>query len=96
MGGNEYRKHRSSARRSADFRIAYIKEKNKMSKMGNYVMGLQEEQDICPDCDEGIETVTAYKPHSFSRDVGEPYEYGRMCETCSGSGFVDREDEDEA
>lgn len=66
-----------------------------MSKIGNYVVGLQEAQVECPDCDAGFATVTVYKPQSFDRDVGEPYEVGRTCETCSGSGFVDKEDDDE-
>ena len=68
-----------------------------MSKMGNYVVSLQESAMVsCPDCDgDGVVAVEVPMPHSPSRDVG--YLDTRMedCETCSGYGEIEREDEDE-
>jgi hypothetical protein len=68
-----------------------------MSKMGNYVVSLQESAMMpCPDCDgDGRVEVEYAVPHNFNRDVG--YLDTRMedCETCSGYGEIEREDEDE-
>ena len=50
----------------------------------------------CPDCDgDGHVEVEYAVPHNFNRDVG--YLDTRMedCETCSGYGEIEREDEDE-
>ena len=44
----------------------------------------------CPNCDgTGLETVEIFKTQSPDRDVGEPYEELRHCETCDGSGEID-------
>jgi DnaJ-class molecular chaperone len=44
----------------------------------------------CPNCDgTGLETIEIFKPQSPDRDVGEPYEELRHCETCDGSGEID-------
>ena len=69
-----------------------------MSKIGNYVVEMQEMVSTrdCPECDgDGRVEVEFALPHSFSRDVG--YLDTRMedCENCSGSGEVELEDEDE-
>lgn len=49
----------------------------------------------CPDCEgDGVVAVEIAKPQSFSRDIGEIYEEIRNCELCSGSGEVERDDED--
>ena len=43
----------------------------------------------CPNCDgTGLETVEIFKPQNPDRDVGEPYEELRKCETCDGSGEI--------
>jgi len=49
----------------------------------------------CPDCDDGIAIVTVYKPQSFSRDIGEPFEIAEHCQTCDGSGEIEMEEDDE-
>tara|TARA_R110000796_G_scaffold69616_1_gene158579 strand:+ start:414 stop:635 length:222 start_codon:yes stop_codon:yes gene_type:complete len=69
----------------------------KMSKIGNYVVGLQESAMVpCPDCDgDGLMTVEVPKPQSFSRDIGELYEELQQCDLCNGLGEIEREDEDE-
>ena len=68
-----------------------------MSKIGNYVVSLQESAMMpCPDCDgDGVVTVEVPKPHSPSRDIGELYEELHHCELCDGLGEIEREDEDE-
>ena len=51
---------------------------------------------VCPDCEgDGRVEVEYAVPHNFNRDVG--YLDTRMedCETCSGYGEIEREDEDE-
>tara|TARA_R110000803_G_scaffold56858_1_gene114294 strand:+ start:273 stop:476 length:204 start_codon:yes stop_codon:yes gene_type:complete len=54
----------------------------------------RDEKDFCPTCEgTGVEMVEVFKPQSFYRDVGEPYEEARRCETCDGSGQVDWEEE---
>ena len=72
-----------------------------MSKIGNYVVGLQERAIMkftvpCPICEgDGLMTVEVPKPQSFSRDVGELYEELHHCDSCNGLGEIEREDEDE-
>ena len=51
---------------------------------------------VCPDCEGNGRVEVEYAvPHNFNRDVG--YLDTRMedCETCSGYGEIEREDEDE-
>ena len=68
-----------------------------MSKIGNYVVGLQESAMVsCHDCDgDGVAFFEVPMPHSPSRDVGELYIEEGTCETCGGFGEIEREDEDE-
>ena len=68
-----------------------------MSKMGNYVVGLQESAMVsCHDCDgDGVVAFEVPMPHSPSRDIGELYIEEGTCETCGGLGEIEREDEDE-
>ena len=68
-----------------------------MSKMGNYVVGLQESAMVsCHDCDgDGVASFEVPMPHSPSRDIGELYIEEGTCETCGGLGEIEREDEDE-
>ena len=53
----------------------------------------------CRDCaGDGVQSVTVFKPQSFDRDFGEPYEEATHCETCDGAGEIlieVEEDEDE-
>ena len=68
-----------------------------MGKVKSWMEDLQESAMMpCPDCDgDGRVEVEYAVPHNFNRDVG--YLDTRMedCETCSGYGEIEREDEDE-
>ena len=68
-----------------------------MSKIGNYVVGLQESAMVpCPDCDgDGRVEVEFAVPHNFNRDVGYLDTRMEECENCYGSGEVELEYEDE-
>ena len=64
-----------------------------MGKMKEEFMRLQETpvMDECSEC-QGTGTVEyeVARPHSFSRDVGELDIEEEVCETCAGSGEVER------
>ena len=69
-----------------------------MSKIGNYVVEMQEMVSTrpCPDCDgDGRVEVEFAVPHNFNRDVGYLDTRMEECENCYGSGEVELEDEDE-
>ena len=68
-----------------------------MSKIGNYVVGLQESAMVpCADCDgDGRVEVEFAVPHNINRDVGYLDTRMEECENCYGSGEVELEDEDE-
>tara|TARA_R110000803_G_scaffold164288_1_gene228027 strand:+ start:516 stop:686 length:171 start_codon:yes stop_codon:yes gene_type:complete len=51
-------------------------------------------QQPCPDCDDGDTVVTIYKPQSFGRDIGEPFEITEHCQTCGGSGEIETEEDE--
>ena len=68
-----------------------------MGKVKSWMEDLQESaMTSCTDCEgDGRVEVEYAVPHNFSSDVG--YLDTRMedCETCSGYGEIEREDEDE-
>jgi len=69
--------------------------------MGKVKPWLMERQEMnitvtCPVCEgEGLESVEVFKPQSSSRDIGEPYEEMRHCETCDGSGEIEMEEDED-
>lgn len=93
---------RSSRRRDAYFRKLKEdklnkREKNKMSKMGNYVVGLQEQPTYinCPECDgEGRCEYEREVPMSNSNPYGYLEDYWADCENCNGAGRVERDDDE--
>jgi len=57
---------------------------------GCYVMGVV----VCPDCDgEGRVEYDLPRPHGFNRDVGYLDTVMDDCETCSGYGELESDDE---
>ena len=60
----------------------------RMSRIGNYVVGLQEMVSTrpCPDCNGDGQVEVALAPDCFREDD---------CENCNGSGEIVLEDEDE-
>tara|TARA_R100000935_G_C2711176_1_gene114153 strand:+ start:216 stop:449 length:234 start_codon:yes stop_codon:yes gene_type:complete len=69
-----------------------------MSKIGNYVVGLQEQQHFieCPECKDtyhqGKVTGEEFK---WTGDTYEPFETWVDCDNCSGLGEIERDDDDE-
>jgi len=92
---------RSSRRRDAYFRTIKEeklakREKNKMSKIGNYVVELQEAKINCPECEgEGKCTYDRFVPQGFGNDYGYFEDYITECGNCEGSGTVEVEEEEE-
>jgi DnaJ-class molecular chaperone len=69
-----------------------------MSKIGNYVVGLQEAMIDCPECDgEGRCEYERAVPMSNSNPYGYLEGYWAECENCGGTGIIeaDLEDDDE-
>jgi|TARA_B110000238_G_C16099605_1_gene427657 DnaJ-class molecular chaperone len=67
-----------------------------MSKIGNYVVGLQEAAAAkvdCPECTgEGTCTYDRYVSQGFSNAYGYYEDYITECDNCAGSGKVEEED----
>ena len=64
-----------------------------VGKMKEEFMRLQETpiMDDCSECQgSGTVEVDVPRPHSFSRDIGEIDVEDQTCETCSGSGEMER------
>lgn len=68
-----------------------------MGKVKSWMEDLRESaMTSCPDCDgDGHVEVEYAVPHNFNRDVGYLDTRMEECETCSGYGEIEREDEDE-
>jgi|TARA_R110000850_G_scaffold248862_1_gene373759 DnaJ-class molecular chaperone len=67
-----------------------------MSKIGNYVVGLQEAEVDCPECEgNGMVEVEFAVPHNCNRDIGYLDTRMEECENCYGSGQVEKEEDDE-
>ena len=70
-----------------------------MSKIGNYVVGLQEATETkvdCPECmGEGTCTYDRFVPQGFSNAYGYYEDYITECDNCEGSGTVEVEEEEE-
>lgn len=69
-----------------------------MSKIGNYVVGLQENPFIeCPECKgEGRCEYERAVPMSNSNPYGYLEDYWAECDNCSGMGEIERDWENEA
>jgi hypothetical protein len=69
-----------------------------MSKIGNYVVGLQEATETkvdCPECmGEGTCTYDRFVPTGFSNPYGYYEDYIAECDNCEGSGTVEVEEEE--
>ena len=68
-----------------------------MSKIGNYVVGLQEAAETkvdCPECmGEGTCTYDRFVPQWFNNAYGYYDDYITECDNCEGSGKVEEEEE---
>ena len=69
-----------------------------MSKIGNYVVGLQEQEIFieCPECKDtdqhGKVTSEEYK---WTGDMYEPFETWVDCNNCNGLGEIERDFDDD-
>ena len=70
-----------------------------MSKIGNYVVGLQEAMIDCPECSGTGECEYEYaRKGSFDNPEGYLEDYWADCENCGGTGIIEvdvEDDEDE-
>tara|TARA_R110001599_G_scaffold60348_1_gene167742 strand:+ start:2127 stop:2342 length:216 start_codon:yes stop_codon:yes gene_type:complete len=70
-----------------------------MSKIGNYVVGLQEAAATkvdCPECKgEGECAYDRFVPMGFNNDYGDFEEYIAQCDNCEGSGTVEIEENED-
>ena len=92
---------RSTRRRDAYFRKLKEekltkREKNKMSKMGNYVVGLKEKPTYinCPECEgEGTVEREVWVRQSATWH-GDFESKTQDCDNCNGAGRIERDDDD--
>ena len=67
-----------------------------MSKIGNYVVGLQEAKVDCPECNgEGECTYDRFVPQGFNNAYGYYEDYVTQCENCAGAGKIEADEEEE-